>query len=104
MLMARYLIFNGKANRDWNRSQMRVNRDENGQGIKPKKQLLHAALRDSATTEEIIKLAAIIEPNQIREVDEQGNTPLHLCCFRESGCTEYTVYEEVGKKSFCSVY
>lgn len=91
MLMARYLIINGKANRDYNSIQQ-------SRGIRVKERLLHAALRDPASSEEIIQLATVIDPNQIKEVDEEGNTPLHLACFRESGCTEYTVSEEVSRR------
>ena len=91
MLMARYLIFAGKANRDWNilyqtkQSELGIDTE---QIVKPKERLLHAALRDTATSEEVVHLAVIIDPNQLQEGDEEGNTPLHLACFRESGCTE----------------
>lgn len=70
-------------------------RIENGEEIAPKERLLHAALRDPATSVEIVKLATVMDPTQLKEADEEGNTPLHLCCFRESGCSEHTVYEEV---------
>lgn len=96
MLMARYLIFAGKANRDWNIIQMRPLNDGDEERPKPKERLLHAALRDPASSEEIVQLATIMDRSQLYEKDEQGNTPLHLACFRESGCTEYTVYPEVG--------
>lgn len=89
--MARYLIFAGKANKDWHtlyqtkQSELGI---ETEQIVKPKERFLHAALRDPATSEEVVQLAVIIDPNQLQESDEEGNTPLHLACFRESGCTE----------------
>ena len=89
--MARYLIFAGKANRDWNILYQTKQRElgiDTEQIVKPKERLLHAALRDTATSEEVVHLAVIIDPNQLQEGDEEGNTPLHLACFRESGCTE----------------
>jgi hypothetical protein len=93
MLMARYLILGGRANKEWNISQMRD--DDDGSRTKPKERLLHATLRDLASSEEIVELATIIDPSQLHEADEEGNTPLHLCCLRESGCTEYTLDGDV---------
>ena len=95
MLMAKYLIVAGKPNRNFNMFQMRPLVEGGEERPKPKERLLHAAVRDPATSQEIVKLAHIKNPSQIYEKDEDGNTPLHLACFRESGCTEYTVYPEV---------
>jgi hypothetical protein len=100
MLMARYLILNGRVNRVWNRTHMVIGQDEDGDETRtmPKERLLHAAVRDPASSDEIVQLAIIIDPNQLKEQDEDGNTPLHLCCLRESGCTEYTVFREIREK------
>jgi hypothetical protein len=65
----------------------------------PKERLLHALLRDPASSHEIVQLALVIEPKQLFEKDEDGNTPLHLCCQRESGGSGYTALDEVNEQS-----
>lgn len=99
--MAKYLILSGKANREWNQSHMVISQDEDGNEIQtiPKERLLHASLRDPASSDEIVQLAMIIEPKQIQEKDEDGNTPLHLCCQRESGCTKFAASDEIKDQS-----
>ncbi len=99
-LMAKYLVLAGKANTKWNQKHTKVEDDEDGNPVikQPKERLLHATLRDPASSVEIVKLAAVIHKEQLKEADEDGNYPLHLCCERESGFTEnsleYTTEEQ----------
>ena len=115
-LMVKYLVLAGRVNTEWNRSHMITeagNLDEDGNvvSVPPPERMLHAALREPASSIEIIMLTLVIHQDQLPLADEDGNTPLHICCYRDSGCTEKgedasddlpadddSVYERVNKE------
>jgi len=90
-LMVKYLVLSGKANRDWNTKHAIFDGvDEDGERVTvpPPERILHATLRDPASSVEIVMLAMIIHSDQLFQSDEEGNRPLHLCCLRDSGYTK----------------
>ncbi len=96
-LMVKYIVLSGKANRDWNTKHAIFDGfDEDGERVTvpPTERILHAILRDPASSVEIVMLAMIIHSDQLFQADEEGNRPLHLCCLRDSGCTKLNEDEE----------
>jgi len=85
-LMARYLILAARTNRRW---KTRAKTDGNiTSEAQQTEQILHAVLRESSSSIEIVQLATVVHADQLGESDAEGDSPLHLCCRqRQSDCT-----------------
>mmetsp|Transcript_2850 Transcript_2850/g.6095 ORF Transcript_2850/g.6095 Transcript_2850/m.6095 type:complete len:463 (-) Transcript_2850:1576-2964(-) len=71
-LMGRWLILAARANRRW-----KAHVKENSKEL-----MLHATLREPSSSAEIVQLATIIHSDEVSEVDNNGDTALHISCRR----------------------